>query len=66
MSRSATELQNAKNKTTAFYKSVGFEVNESKTKVIVLYKQGHKLSNPSHLFLNDNKPIEVVIYLCGQ
>ena len=33
---------------------------KSKTKVMVFNKQGHHLANPSHLFLIDDKPIEVV------
>ena len=67
MSRSPKGLQNAINKTSAFYKSIGLQINESKTKVMIFNKSGHKLSGPSHLFLIEGKPIEGVDayqYLC--
>ena len=58
MSRSATGLQNAINKTSDFYKSLGLEINKSKTKVMVFNKQGRVLAN--HSFKIENEPIKVV------
>jgi hypothetical protein len=61
MSRSPRGLQNAINKTCQFYKSLGLEINESKTKVMIFNGQGQKLNNsPDHIFLIENKNIEVV------
>ena len=61
MSRSPKGLQNAINKTAQFYKSIGLEINEKKTKVLIFNKQGKKLDKlPSHQFLIENAPIEVV------
>ena len=60
MSRSPRGLQNAINKTCQFYKSLGLEINESKTKVMIFNGQGRKLNSPDHIFLIENEIIEVV------
>ena len=61
MSRSPKGLQNAINKTHAFYKSIGLQINESKTKVMIFNGQGRKLADsPNHLFLIGTDVIEVV------
>ena len=60
MSRSSNGLQNAIDKTSMFYKSIGLEINKSKTKVMVFNKQGRLLTNLNHLFMIENEVIEVV------
>ena len=61
MSRSPKGLQNAINKTVQFYNSVGLEINEKKTKVMVFNGQGRKLDKtPAHQFKIETNIIEVV------
>ena len=61
MSRSATGLQNAINKTKSFYDSLGLEVNEKKSKVMIFNGRGLKLDTlPEHQFCIGDNQIEVV------
>ena len=61
LSRSAQGLQNAINKTHDFYNSIGLQINESKTKVMIFNGQGRKLSNVvGHTFYIGTAVIEVV------
>ena len=61
MSRSATGLQNAINKTKMFYDSLGLEVNQSKSKVMIFNGRGLRLHNsPEHQFYIGDNHIEVV------
>ena len=61
MSRSATGLQNAINKTKTFYDSLGLEVNQKKSKVMIFNGRGLKLdTNPEHQFFLGSNHIEVV------
>ena len=61
MSRSAVGLQNAINKTKSFYDSLGLEVNEKKSKVMIFNGRGLKLDTlPEHQFCIGNNQIEVV------
>ena len=61
LSRSPTGLQNAINKTKLFYDSLGLEINQRKTKVLVFNGRGMKLANlPEHQFYIGNNSIEVV------
>ena len=60
-SRSSLGLQNAIDKTKAFYDSLGLEINQQKTKVMVFNGRGLKLANlPEHNFYIGNTTIEVV------
>ena len=60
-SRSSLGLQNAIDKTKAFYDSLGLEINQKKTKVMVFNGRGLKLANlPEHNFYIGNTTIEVV------
>ena len=52
MSRSATGLQNAINKTKSFYDSLGLEVNQKKSKVMIFNGRGLKLDTPEHQFFS--------------
>ena len=58
MSRSATGLQNAIKKNHDFYQTIGLEINEKKTKVLVFNGQGRKLAN--FVFYIGHAEIEVV------
>ena len=60
MSRSATGLQNAINKTKSFYDSLGLEVNQKKSKVMIFNGRGLKLDTPEHQFYIGSNHIEVV------
>ena len=61
MSRSPTGLQNASNKTKVFYDSLGLEVNQKKSKVMIFNGRGLKLSNlPEHQVYIGGNNIEVV------
>ena len=61
LSRSPTGLQNAMNKTKLFYDSLGLEVNQRKSKVMVFNGRGLKLDNlPQHKFYIGNNHVEVV------
>ena len=61
MSRSATGLQNSISKTKAFYDSLGLEVNQKKSKVMIFNGRGLKLDKvPGHQFYIGNLPVEVV------
>ena len=61
MSRSSARLQNAINKTKTFYDSLGLEVNQKKSKVMILNGWGLKLDTvPEHQFYIGTNHIEVV------
>ena len=61
MSRSAKGLQTAINKTKMFYDSLGLEVNQSKSKVMIFNARGLKLDKvPEHQFFIGNNHVEVV------
>ena len=61
MSRSPSGLQNAINKTKSFYDSLGLEVNQKKSKVMIFNGRGLKLDTlPEHQFYIGNNHIEVV------
>ena len=61
MSRLATGLQNAINKTKSFYESLGLEVNQKKSKVMIFNGRGIKLDNaPEHQFHIGSNHVEVV------
>ena len=61
LSRSSTGLQNAINKTKSFYDSLGLEINERKSKVMIFNGRGLKLDKlPEHKFYMGNNPVEVV------
>ena len=61
MSRSPTGLQNAINKTKLFYDSLGLEVNQKKSKVMIFNGRGLKLDRaPEHQFYIGSNHIEVV------
>ena len=61
MSRSATGLQKAIDKTKSFYDSLGLEVNQKKSKVMIFNGRGLKLNAvPEHLFHIGSNQIEVV------
>ena len=61
MSRSSAGLQNAINKTKTFYDSLGLEVNQKKSKVMILNGRGLRLDKVTeHQFYIGNKHIEVV------
>ena len=61
LSRSPQGLQNSISKTNTFYKDLGLEINQSKTKVMVFNGRGLKLDNvPEHKFLIGGCPIQVV------
>ena len=61
MSRSANGLQNAINKTKIFYDSLGLEVNQKKSKVMILNGRGLKLDKtPEHQSYIGSDHIEVV------
>ena len=61
MSRSATGLQIAISKTKSFYDSLGLEVNEKKSKVMIFNGRGLKLDTvPEHQFFIGSNHIEVV------
>ena len=61
MSRSAAGLQNAISRTKGFYDTMGLEVNQTKSKVLIFNNRGLKLyKSPGHQFTIGNDPIEVV------
>ena len=61
LSRSPQGLQNAINKTHLFYNSLGLEINQKKTKVMIFNGRGLKLATlPEHNFYIGGNPIEVV------
>ena len=61
LSKSAQGLQNAMDKTKIFYDSLGLEVNQKKTKVMVFNGRGLKLANlRQHIFFIGNRTVEVV------
>ena len=62
MSSSATGLQNAINKTKLFYDSLGLEVNQKKSKVMIFNTRGLKLDKvPEHKFHIGNNVIEIYV-----
>ena len=61
ISRSAVGLQNAINKTKSFYDYLGLEVNQKKSKVMILNGRGLKLDKaPEHQFFIGSDSINVV------
>ena len=61
MSRSPQGLQNAINKTKVFYDSLGLEINQKKSKVMIFNARGLKLDKvPEHQFFIGNNHVEVV------
>ena len=61
LSKSPTGLQNARNKTKLFYDSLGLEINQRKSKVMVFNARGLKLDkSPEHMFYIGDNSVEVV------
>ena len=61
LSKSPTGLQNAISKTKVFYDSLGLEINQKKSKVMVFNVRGLKLDKlPEHQFYIGSNTVEVV------